>query len=94
MLKKFLSLFKKIFGQFQEFKQRIWIISIKKAGSSSETYLNETFVVSEDSFTSSLQWMVAKHYSSAALTQVENMKLSQIISLEVGEDTHSIMRVK
>lgn len=94
MLRRFLSFFKKVFGQFQEFKERIWIISIKKSGSSSETYLNETFVVSEDSFTSPLQWMVAKHYSSSALTRVETMKLSQLISFEVNDEIHNIMRVK
>ncbi|WP_112480515.1 hypothetical protein [Vibrio variabilis] len=72
-----------------EFRSRIWVVHI------SESFLkDQSFVVNEDQFSSSLSWMRSRGYSQTMLDKVEAMKRSQVLVVELGDTTHQLMRVK
>lgn len=86
---EWLSRIKSAIKEAIDFRSRIWVIRI------SETRLkDESFIINEDSFQEPLQWMKRRKYSAVMLEQVEAMKLSQVLILSVGGQTHRLLRVK
>ncbi|MGF1749356.1 MULTISPECIES: hypothetical protein [Vibrio] len=85
MFKKILA----VLADAVEYRSRIWVVHV------SESLLkDQSYVVNEDSFKTSLEWMQRKGYSSSMLEQVECMKRSQILVFELGPTQHQLMRVK
>lgn len=78
----------------QAFQKRIWVVSIQKNEGEQGAILNDTFIVSEDSFSSPMSWMHQRGYTLDALKKVDNMKRSQIVKVSVEEGSHRLMRVK
>ena len=78
----------------QEFQQRIWVVSIKKNSSEQGALLNDTFVVSEDSFSSPMSWMQKRGYDQAAISRIDKMQRSQVVTVFLESGSHSLMRVK
>nr|QIH43270.1 hypothetical protein G5S32_13815 [Vibrio ziniensis] len=75
--------------QALDFRSRIWVVRV------SESKLkDESFVINEDSFQEPLQWMKRRQYSLPMLEQVESMRVSQVRTFHVGQQTHSLVRVK
>ncbi|MCG2837611.1 hypothetical protein L6J37_12295 [Photobacterium sp. WH77] len=72
-----------------DFQQRIWVVNVRES-----RFQDESFIVSEGSFTTPLQWMSKKGYSEAMLSEVESMKRSQVLEFTLGDSHHSVMRVK
>jgi len=100
-LKNILTRLLKIRSQFvsacknvQLFQERAWIVSIERKGSEAGTLLKDTFVVSEDDFSSPMSWMHKRHYSQQAIDQVDNMRRSQVLIVNVAGLPHHLMRVK
>lgn len=79
---------------FQAFHLRIWVVSIQHSPDEKDRFLNDTFIVSEDSFNARLEWMVQKGYDAHALERVELMKVSQVYSVKINNHLHSLIRVK
>lgn len=77
-----------LFAELSEFQQRIWVVSIMQ-----EAY-TDTFIVNEGSFEEPMQWMVRKGYDGEMLRQVNAMRPSQAIELDLGHISHRLMRVK
>ncbi|MEG0010129.1 MAG: hypothetical protein RR721_18445 [Aeromonas sp.] len=75
-------------ADLMEFQQRIWVVSIIQ-----EAY-TDTFIVNEGSFEEPMQWMVRKGYDGDMLRQVNEMRPSQAIELDLGQISHRLMRVK
>ena len=78
----------------QLFQARIWIVSIQKKMNEQGPLLNDTFVVSEDSFSSPMSWMPARGYSEASINELDMMQCSHLVTICIGEQYHSLMRVK
>lgn len=78
----------------QLFQQRAWIVSIQKNDSNEQSILTDTFVVSEDSFSSPMSWMKKQHYSHESVNKIDKMRRSQVIKLDVQGQSHSLIRVK
>ena len=79
---------------FQEFQQRIWIVSIQKNATEQGTLLNDTFVVSEDSFSSPMSWMHKRGYNEVMISKVDKMQRSKVVKMSVDDEFHSLIRVK
>lgn len=77
-----------LFAECSEFQQRIWVVSIRH-----DAY-TDTFIVNEGSFEQPMQWMIRKGYDAAMVRRVDEMQRSQVIALELGDISHSLMRVK
>ncbi|KKD00538.1 MULTISPECIES: hypothetical protein [Photobacterium] len=77
------------FQSVMDFQQRIWVVHVRES-----RFQDESFIVSEDSFTTPLQWMSKKGYSEEMLSKVELMKRSQVLEFTVGDCQHRLMRVK
>lgn len=85
MFKKILA----VLADAVEYRSRIWVVHV------SESLLkDQSYVVNEDGFNTSLEWMKRKGYSPTMLEQVEGMKRSQILVFELGHTQHQLMRVK
>jgi hypothetical protein len=78
----------------QAFQERAWIVSIQKQGTNQQSILTDTFVVSEDSFSSPMCWMKKQRYSQEAVNKVDRMRRSQVIKIDVDGQSHSLIRVK
>lgn len=78
----------------QVFQARIWIVSIQKNTDQQGALLNDTFVVSEDSFSSPMSWMHARGYSEASINKLDMMQCSHLVTIRIDEQYHSVMRVK
>ncbi|EOD77198.1 hypothetical protein RN22_20100 [Grimontia sp. AD028] len=76
-------------NDFFEYRGRVWIVSIRE-----NQLLNDSLIVSEDSFREPMDWMVDQGYPDDVLEELEYLKLSQSISVKVGDIEHCIMRVK
>ncbi|MEZ8195615.1 MULTISPECIES: hypothetical protein [Vibrio] len=72
-----------------DFQSRIWVIRITES-----TFKDQSFIINEDSFSESLQWMKQRNYSVEMLEQVEKMAISQVNSFQFGDQHHQLMRVK
>ncbi|CZF86633.1 hypothetical protein [Grimontia marina] len=79
----------KSLNDFSEYRGRVWIVSIRE-----NQLLNDSVIVSEDSFREPMDWMVDQGYPDDVLEELEYLKLSQSISVTVGDVEHCIMRVK
>lgn len=77
------------FRSAMDFQQRIWVVNVRES-----RFQDESFIVSEDSFTTPLQWMNKKGYSEEMLSKVELMQRSQVLEFTVGDCQHRLMRVK
>lgn len=77
-----------LFAELSEFQQRIWVVSIVN-----DAY-TDTFIVNEGSFEEPMQWMIRKGYDAGMVQQVDQMRRSQAIQLELGSASHRLMRVK
>ncbi|HEY7864600.1 MAG TPA: hypothetical protein VIC51_01195 [Psychromonas sp.] len=84
----------KAFQSSQEFQQRIWVVSIQKGDQQKKRILNDTYVVNEDSFDTPMHWMNNKGYSAENIKKVDNMQRSQVLTIELENYSHSLMRVK
>ncbi|WP_415226671.1 hypothetical protein [Psychromonas sp.] len=81
-------------SEIQQFQQRIWIVSIQQNLQSQSSLLNDTFVVSEDSFDTPMQWMEKRGYQAAMIQAVDKMQRSQTLNIELAHSQHSLIRVK
>ncbi|WP_028022159.1 hypothetical protein [Enterovibrio calviensis] len=72
-----------------EFHQRMWIVNVRES-----TLNNDTFVISEDSFTEPMQWMKRHHYTDYMIDELDQLKLSQSVSFKIGTAEHCLFRVK
>ncbi|CZF81839.1 hypothetical protein GCE9029_02860 [Grimontia celer] len=72
-----------------EFRERMWIVNVREAEKSSES-----FVISEDNFREPMEWMIDQNYSSEMLERLESLKLSESIRFTVGGAEHCLFRVK
>ncbi len=77
------------FQSVMDYQQRIWVVNVRES-----RFQDASFIVSEDSFTTPLQWMSKKGYSEAMLSDVEGMKRSQVLEFTLGDSQHRVMRVK
>ncbi|WP_146154755.1 hypothetical protein [Photobacterium leiognathi] len=85
----FFSKMKQTLLESIEYKSRIWVININKNGVS-----DGSNVISEDSFSSPLSWMVKSGYSPSMLKIVDEMKRSETTTIMLENETHHLMRVK
>ncbi len=81
-------------AEIQEFQQRVWIVSIQQKSVQQSHLLNDTFVVSEDSFQCPMQWMKKRGYSVAYINRVDKMQRSQTLTIQLENSEHSLLRVK
>lgn len=88
-MKKILDKIKQAIGEVLDFHARVWVVNVY-----SGEHKGESYVVNEDSFSESLQWMKKKGYKDSMLTKVESMKRSQVIEFDLGSVKHRLMRVK
>ncbi|MFT7053156.1 MAG: hypothetical protein ACJAU1_000708 [Psychromonas sp.] len=86
--------FVKAFQSSQEFQQRIWVVSIHKGSLQKKSVFNDTYLVNEDSFDTPMHWMNIKGYSAESIKKVDKMQRSQVVTIELGNYCHSLMRVK
>jgi hypothetical protein len=77
----------------QAFEDRIWIVSVRNNGSDYGV-LNNTFVVSEDGFSSPMSWMHSRGYSELMLSRINKMQRSQVETVFLENESHSLIRVK
>ncbi|WP_394209230.1 hypothetical protein [Enterovibrio calviensis] len=75
--------------QTSEFQQRMWIVNVRES-----TLNNESFVVSEDSFSEPMQWMKRQNYTDYMIDELDQLKLSQSANFKVGNAEHCLFRVK
>lgn len=78
----------------QAFHERVWVVSIHKNDSEHDVLFNDTFVVNEDSFSTPMSWMHKRGYSELMLTKIDNMQRSQVVTVFLENESHSVMRVK
>ena len=81
-------------SEIQQFQERIWVVSILPTSGQQNTLLNDTFLVSEDSFDSPMQWMEKQGYQAEMIHNVDKMHLSQAINIQLENSLHSLIRVK
>ncbi|MFT5654002.1 MAG: hypothetical protein ACI8UC_001060 [Psychromonas sp.] len=86
--------FVKAFQSYQEFQQRIWVVSIQKGDQQKKSVFNDTCLVNEDCFDTPMDWMSDKGYSVESIKKVDKMKCSQVLTIEFENYRHSLMRVK
>lgn len=78
----------------QAFQDRVWIVSIQNNLNDQDSILKDTFVVSEDSFSSPMSWMHQRGYTDITINKVDKMKRSQVVNVSVDGQLHSLIRVK
>jgi len=78
----------------QAFQERIWVVSIHNNDSEHDVLFNDTFVVNEDSFSTPMSWMHKRGYSELMLTKVDKMLRSQVMTVFLENESHSLIRVK
>ena len=78
----------------QAFQERAWIVSIEREGSEPGSILKDTFVVSEDDFSSPMSWMHKRHFSQQAINQIDKMGRSQVLIVNIAGLAHHLIRVK
>ncbi|GLS89920.1 hypothetical protein GCM10007916_09870 [Psychromonas marina] len=78
----------------QVFQERAWVVSIDSAGGDTDAMFKDTFVVSEDSFSTPMSWMHQRDYSKQAIDQVDKMQRSQVLVVDVAGLSHHLIRVK
>ncbi|WP_245597696.1 hypothetical protein [Psychromonas aquimarina] len=81
-------------SEVQQFQERIWIVSIQQSSGQQSSMLNDTFLVSEDSFDRPMQWMELQGYQAAMIKNVDKMRCSQAIKIQLENSLHSLIRVK
>ena len=81
-------------SEIQQFQERIWVVSIQPISGQQNTLLNDTFLVSEDSFERPMQWMVKQGYQADIINKVEKMQRSQALQIQLENSLHSLIRVK
>ena len=81
-------------SEIQQFQERIWVVSIQSTSGQQSTLLNDTFLVSEDSFDSPMQWMEKQGYQADIIKNVDKMQRSQAINIQLENSLHSLIRVK
>ncbi|WP_019615410.1 hypothetical protein [Psychromonas ossibalaenae] len=82
------------FSNIQQFQERIWVVSIQPNLEMNNNVLNNTFLVSEDSFDSPMQWMEKQGYRAEIINRVDRMRRSQVIKIQLENSLHSLIRVK
>ena len=78
----------------QAFQARIWIVSIQNNVSEQDAILKDTFVVSEDSFSSPMSWMHKRGYTQEIINRIDKMQRSQVVKISLDNQSHSLIRVK
>jgi|GEM_PF-937817 len=78
----------------QEFQARVWVVSIHNNDSDHDALFNDTFVVNEDSFSTPMSWMHKRGYTQLMLTRIDNMQRSQVVTVFLENESHSLIRVK
>jgi len=86
--------FVKAFQSSQEFQQRIWVVSIQNGSQQKKSVFNDTYLVNEDSFDTPMHWMESKGYSAESIKKIDKMQCSQVLTIELENYHHSLMRVK
>ncbi len=81
-------------SEIQQFQERIWIVSIQQRSGQQSKLLNDTFVVSEDSFQCPMQWMKKRGYSVEYIKSIDKMQRSQTLHIQLENSQHSLLRVK
>lgn len=81
-------------ADIQQFQNRVWIVSIQQRSRQQSNLLNDTFLVSEDSFEHPMQWMKQRGYSVEYIKSVDKMQCSQTINIQLENCLHSLIRVK
>jgi len=82
------------FQSSQEFQQRIWVVSIQNGSEQKKSVFNDTYLINEDSFDTPMHWMNNKGYSAESIKKVDKMQRSQVLTVELENYRHSLMRVK
>ncbi|MDD1796156.1 hypothetical protein LRP50_23830 [Enterovibrio sp. ZSDZ42] len=72
-----------------EFQQRMWIVNVRE-----NTLNNDTFVISEDSFSEPMQWMKRHNYDDYMIDELDQLKLSESATFKIGNTEHCLFRVK
>lgn len=86
--------FSRACSRIQAFQKRIWIVSIQNKEAEQGSLFNDTYVVSEDDFSSPMSWMHKKGYSVAVIKKIDTMQRSQVVKVTINEQYHSLVRVK
>ena len=81
-------------SEIQQFQERIWVVSIQQRSEQQRNLLNDTFLVSEDSFERPMQWMEKQGYPAEYIKSVDKMQRSQAIKIQLENSLHSLIRVK
>lgn len=81
-------------ANMQAFQERVWVVSVHNNDSEHDVLFNDTFVVNEDSFSSPMSWMHKRGYNELMLTKVDNMQRSQVVTVFLENESHSLIRVK
>ncbi|MCB5357935.1 hypothetical protein [Vibrio lentus] len=77
------------FSELLDFQSRIWVVHIFE-----DSITDQSFVINEDGFKESLEWMKKRAYQTAMLERVEKMNISQVIEIQFEDKMHRLMRVK
>ncbi|MDX2320385.1 MAG: hypothetical protein QNK26_07280 [Moritella sp.] len=70
-------------------KKRLWIVQVDEGG-----LKNQSFIVDEDNFQQPMDWMLNRHYSVTDLQNVNNMKRAEVVSVQLANAKHSLIRAK
>ncbi|QFI37137.1 hypothetical protein FR932_04480 [Moritella marina ATCC 15381] len=70
-------------------KKRLWIVQVDEGG-----LKNQSFIVDEDSFQQPLDWMLKRHYSVIDLENVDKMKCAEMVSVQLENAKHCLIRAK
>ncbi|MEZ8789418.1 hypothetical protein AB6D73_19380 [Vibrio splendidus] len=89
VLSHFIPKLKSYFNELLDFQSRIWVVHIFE-----DSITDQSFVINEDGFKESLEWMKKRAYQTAMLERVEKMKISQVIDIQFEDKMHRLMRVK
>ncbi|GIC78162.1 hypothetical protein [Moritella sp. F3] len=88
--------FSQLFNQFSQrllsqldSKKRLWIVQVDEGG-----LKNQSFIVDEDNFQQPLDWMLNRHYSITDLENVDKMKRAEVVSVQLVNAKHSLIRAK
>lgn len=81
-------------SEIQQFQERIWIVSIQDSYGTQNSLLNDTFLLSEDSFEEPMQWMKKQGYQTEMIANVDKMQCSQALKIQLENSQHSLLRVK
>ena len=78
----------------QAFQERVWVVSIHNNDSGHDVLFNDTFVVNEDSFSTPMSWMQKRGYNELMLSKIAKMQRSQVVTVFLENESHSLIRVK